>query len=192
MKRKTARWKKTIKNLFITAFFWLIFQLTIDKNLINHSIPVSQEEQFIEELAPYAQQLSDEYQVLPSIVMAQAILESDWGTSELAVVDNNYFGIKGDAEDPLYGTLEYEEDWQMKDANFRSYDNMYESMQDYARLLHQGTTWNPSQYADVLAATNYLDAARAMQAAGYATDPNYGEKLIEMIELHHLDQYDPK
>ena len=58
------------------------------------------------------------------------------------------------------------------------------------KLLAQGTTWNPQQYQHVVAATNYKTAAAALQQDGYATDPTYAQKLINVIETYKLNQYD--
>lgn len=63
-------------------------------------------------------------------------------------------------------------------------------MNAHTKLFVEGTTWNPQQYAAVLAADNYRDAAFALQASGYATDPTYPEKLIELIQQYKLDQFD--
>ncbi|WP_018659581.1 glycoside hydrolase family 73 protein [Allofustis seminis] len=190
MKRKKLQWQKTVRLMFVTVLIWTVGQLILARPFLDYDAPTSKEDEFISEIAPYAQRLSAEYGVLPSVVMAQAILESDWGQSALAVQDKNYFGVKGSAEDPVYQTSEYEEDWTEKMQHFRSYESLYDSMRDYAQLLHDGTTWNPQQYHDVLEADNYKDAANAIEAAGYATDPDYSEKLINIIELYELNAYD--
>lgn len=151
---------------------------------------VEEQQAFINELAPKAQEIQQTYSILPSIIIAQGILESDWGKSGLAQKENNYFGIKGGTGSPTYQTQEYTGEWETVDEPFRSYDSMEESMVDHAKLLYYGTTWNNQQYQSVLEATDYKEAAHALQASGYATDPNYAEKLIKLIETYHLNQYD--
>ncbi len=63
-------------------------------------------------------------------------------------------------------------------------------MKDHALLFVNGTSWNKNQYQDVLQATNYRDAAQALLKDGYATDPTYPDKLIQIIQKYHLSQYD--
>ena len=148
---------------------------------------------FIAQLAPYAQQLYREYHVLPSITLAQAILESNWGTSTLATKYHNLFGVKG--EDPhntqLLTTQEYVNgQWQTITGRFRVYPSYQAAMLDHALLFVHGTSWNGQQYADVLHANNYHTAAQALLTDGYATDPNYPQKLLKIITKYHLEQYD--
>jgi mannosyl-glycoprotein endo-beta-N-acetylglucosaminidase len=63
-------------------------------------------------------------------------------------------------------------------------------MDDHTQLFVNGTDWNAKQYADVLAATDYKTAAKALQSSGYATDPDYADKIINVIETYNLEQYD--
>ncbi|MCC5895903.1 MAG: glycoside hydrolase family 73 protein [Alkalibacterium sp.] len=147
-------------------------------------------EAFIENVASYAVPLQESHGIKPSIAIAQAIVESNWGESGLAVNDQNYFGIKGASTQPTYATLEYDEEWIEIQASFRSYASLEESVEDYAELIAGGTNWNPDLYQPVIDAENYREAAYALQESGYATDPNYPAKLIEIVELYDLDQYD--
>ncbi|PRY82895.1 glycoside hydrolase family 73 protein [Alkalibacterium olivapovliticus] len=147
-------------------------------------------EEFIENVASYAVPLQETHGIKPSITIAQAIVESNWGESGLAVNDHNYFGIKGDSTQPSYATLEYEDEWVEIQASFRSYASLEESVKDYAELIAGGTNWNPDLYKPVVEAADYKEAAHALKASGYATDPNYPIKLIEIVELYDLDQYD--
>lgn len=160
------------------------------------SSPIStneKKEAFIIRLSGYAQTLQEEYDVLPSISIAQAILESNWGTSDLSVENNNYYGIKG--SDPKntvnMRTKEYVDgEWIEIEAPFRKYDDWRESMKDHALLFVNGTNWNPDQYQTVLEAEDYKEAAVALSKSGYATDPTYSDKLIHLIEQYRLYQYD--
>ena len=70
------------------------------------------------------------------------------------------------------------------------YDSWADSVLAHAQLLANGVDWNPTLYHKVLGTRNYKQAAQALQEAGYATDPTYAEKLIQMIEQHQLYQYD--
>lgn len=148
---------------------------------------------FVKKVAPYAVELGQEYGVLPSITIAQAILESDWGTSTLASQYNNYFGIKG--EDPnntkVLQTKEYTNgQWITINGRFRVYSDFRESMKDHTKLLVNGTSWNSQQYKQVIQSKNYIDAAVALQTDGYATDPGYTSKIIRIIQKYNLKKYD--
>lgn len=147
-------------------------------------------EAFIESVASHAVPLQETHGIKPSIAIAQAIVESNWGESGLAVNDQNYFGIKGSSSQPSYATLEYDDEWVEIQASFRSYDSLEDSVKDYAELIAEGTNWNPDLYQPVIDAENYKEAAHALKESGYATDPNYPAKLIEIVELYDLDQYD--
>ncbi|MBQ6484816.1 MAG: glycoside hydrolase family 73 protein [Carnobacterium sp.] len=157
------------------------------------AVEIDQEQAFIDKISAYAKVLQSEYGVLPSISIAQAILESNWGNSELSEKYNNFYGIKGseEANTVLMNTKEFvDEEWIEINGRFRIYESWQDSMNAHTKLFVEGTTWNPQQYAAVLAADNYRDAAFALQASGYATDPTYPEKLIELIQQYKLDQFD--
>lgn len=148
---------------------------------------------FIKKVAPYAVVLGKEYGVLPSITVAQAILESNWGTSSLASQYNNYFGIKGDdpSNTKLLQTKEYTNgQWITINGRFRVYSDFRESMKDHTKLLVDGTSWNSQQYKQVLQSKDYIDAAVALQTDGYATDPGYTSKIIRIIQKYNLKKYD--
>lgn len=149
--------------------------------------------EFVEKLVPQAQNLQNEYGVLPSIILGQAILESDWGNSRLASEYHNLFGVKASDGEKMVTleTKEYvNEEWITIQGNFKVYASWEESMLDHTLLFVNGVTWNPGKYAGVLQAKNYQEAAQALQTAGYATDPDYASKVINVIEENKLNQYD--
>lgn len=153
----------------------------------------SEKQDFIDKVAPEAVKLKATYQVLPSITIAQAILESDWGQSQLTAKYNNLFGVKGDRTENTkeMTTQEYlNGEWKTVTARFRVYASYRDSLLEHAQLFHKGTTWNANQYQHFLAAKNYQEAAKTLETDGYATDPGYAEKLIELIQQYHLDDYD--
>lgn len=180
--------------IFVAIFFGTLYFLAQE----TPEIKVSQDEQeeehhFIAQISDYAKELQERYGVLPSISIAQAILESDWGTSELSVENNNFYGIKGNSAEPTVTmtTKEFVDGkWIEVNAEFRKYTTWQESMDDHSKLFTAGTTWNSNQYANVLASKDYKEAAYALQESGYATDPDYPDKLIQLIEQHNLNQYD--
>lgn len=152
-----------------------------------------QKQNFIGRVAPEAVQLQSSTHVLPSVTIAQAILESNWGKSSLSQKYNNLFGVKG--SDPSntqeLTTQEYVDGkWQTITARFRVYDSYAASIQDHAQLFTRGTTWNPQQYQHFLAAKDYREAAKALETDGYATDPDYASKIIEIVETYQLTKYD--
>ncbi len=144
---------------------------------------------FVAKIGPLAQQDMAKTNVLASLTIAQAILESAWGESELAVKANNLFGIKA-SSDWKGATYTRESREYINDeattitADFKAYNSLQESISDHSALLQK------DRYAKVLEATDYKEACQEVYNAGYATDPNYTTKLINLIEQYDLHQYD--
>lgn len=149
-------------------------------------------ELFIKQVAPEAQAMQNTYHVYASITIAQAILESQWGTSKLASQYHNLFGIKGTgANSRELTTKEYiNGKWIVTKGRFRVYDSWSDSIKDHTKLMLNGTDTNQQNYDRVVKASNYQEAARALQEAGYATDPDYAQKLISVIKAYKLYNYD--
>ena len=165
----------------------------LSENKPQHKAETSTRETFIETLAPAAQKAYRDYGVLPSVSLAQAILESNWGESLLASKYYNLYGVKATTSQPnvVLETAEFvNETWITINGRFRVYDSWADSVEAHAQLLAYGVDWDPTLYHKVLGARNYKQAAQALQDAGYATDPTYAQKLIQMIEEHQLYQYD--
>lgn len=147
-----------------------------------------QTENFINKVKGGATVLWSSYKVLPSVAIAQAALESAWGTSGLATKYNNLFGIKGSyggnaanmATWEVYGGVTYN-----ITANFRAYPNWETSIKDYGVFLNVN-----SRYRKALGLTDYKKQIKAIHEAGYATDPNYQKKIIQIIEANNLVQFD--
>ncbi|MGX7237981.1 glycoside hydrolase family 73 protein [Enterococcus phoeniculicola] len=183
--------------LIIIGMAFVFSLKSIADPLIESDDPQSVEalshEEFIKRLAPHAQELQEGYGILPSIVLGQAILESNWGQSSLASKYNNLFGMKsfGDEKKVNLETKEFiNEEWIVIQGDFKVYNSWEDSMDDHTMLFVNGVTWNPGQYEKVLMAKNYKQAAKALQDGGYATDPTYAQKIIEVIETYNLDKYD--
>ncbi|MBC1317114.1 glucosaminidase domain-containing protein [Listeria booriae] len=172
--------------------------IAIDKLFFQQEEPVEvthvdPQQEFINLLAGHAQQIQDQKGILTSITLAQAILESNWGESKLATEGRNLFGIKGEyqKDSVTMPTQEFENnEWITIDAAFRKYPTWFESLDDHAALFLKGTSWDKTKYQGVIKAKDYKTAANALQKAGYATDPGYAEKLIELIEQRNLQAYD--
>jgi hypothetical protein len=124
------------------------------------------------------------YGIPASITLAQGILESGIGNSELARKANNHFGIKCHKG---WSGKTYHMDDDARDECFRKYKNPEESYRDHSLFL---TTRD--RYADLfnLEITDYKGWARGLKKAGYATNPRYPQLLIKIIEENQLDQYD--
>ncbi len=123
------------------------------------------------------------YRVPASITLAQGLLESRAGLSDLAVRGNNHFGIKCHG---WTGRKTYHDDDEAGEC-FRAYDNARQSYEDHSRFLSQN-----SRYARLfsLDRTDYRGWAKGLKACGYATNPNYANSLIGIIETYGLSQYD--
>ena len=123
-----------------------------------------------------------EHRIPASITLAQGLLESGAGTSVLAVQGNNHFGIKCHEWN---GRRMYKDD-DMRNDCFRVYDNARSSFEDHSKFLKR------PRYSTLfsLSTTDYKGWARGLKACGYATNPKYADKLIGIIELYGLQQYD--
>ncbi|WP_334073031.1 glycoside hydrolase family 73 protein [Paenibacillus sp. A14] len=144
--------------------------------------------EFIAKLAPNAVKDWHESGVPASLTIAQAALESNWGSSGLARQANNLFGIKGTgpAGSVMMPTTEYRNGSPIRiNAPFRKYRSWAESIADHTRLLEN------KRYAGVLRRPGQ-EAAKAVAAAGYATDPSYASKLIALMDMYDLYQYDTR
>ncbi|WP_088825244.1 glucosaminidase domain-containing protein [Listeria goaensis] len=159
----------------------------------NPSLATSSQQAFINEIAPHAEIVQKENGILASITISQAILESNWGKSELAQKGKNLFGIKGsyNGNSIVMGTREHNgSSYVGTSAGFKAYPTWFESLNDHATLFVNGPSWNKDLYSSLINQTDYRLAAKALDHTGYSTDPNYSKKLIEVIEKFNLDKYD--
>ncbi|KPG69606.1 MULTISPECIES: glycoside hydrolase family 73 protein [unclassified Enterococcus] len=195
-KKKNSRFPLVFLGVILIgiAFIFSLNSLAdpVPKNDQENAAEMTQQA-FIDYLAPHAEELQKGYGILPSIILGQAILESDWGKSTLASEYHNLFGIKsfGHSKKVTLDTQEfYNGEWVTIQGDFRVYDSWEESMDDHTMLFVNGVDWNPALYEHVLTATDYQTAAQALQDAGYATDPDYAAKIISVIETYQLDRFD--
>ena len=130
-----------------------------------------------------AMQQMIQYRIPASITLAQGVLESAAGRSELALRANNHFGIKCNG---WTGRRSYHDDDERGEC-FRAYDNAYQSYVDHSVFL--STSQRYRRLFD-LKRTDYKGWAKGLKACGYATSPTYATKLIEIIETYKLYQYD--
>lgn len=147
---------------------------------------------FIAQCVEPAKASQRRYGVPASVTIAQAILESGWGRSELATKANNYFGIKCSAQaSPHQIGCVNKDTWEHLNGNdvtvtasFRRYVSMTDSFLDHGLFLQK------PRYAHAMAATDPDEFARRIHAAGYATDPGYANKLISLMDQYGLRKHD--
>lgn len=136
-----------------------------------------QYEAYIEKFYRLAQEHQQRYGIPASITLAQGLLESGAGTSELSRKANNHFGIKCHEWDGA--TIHYKRDC------YRKYRSAEESYRDHSEFLLRDRYQNLFK----LKLTDYKGWARGLKKYGYATDPSYAEKLINIIELYDLNRF---
>lgn len=124
------------------------------------------------------------YRIPASITLAQGVFESGAGRSELARKANNHFGIK--CNNGWTGRTSYHDDDERNEC-FRAYNSAYESYEDHSKFLVNGRRYRSLFDLD---ASDYKGWAKGLKAAGYATNPQYASKLIEIIQLYKLYRYD--
>ncbi|MBO0461690.1 MULTISPECIES: glucosaminidase domain-containing protein [unclassified Enterococcus] len=157
------------------------------------------EGRFVNSITQSANRVAPAYGLYTSVMLAQAILETGYGTSFLARNANNFFGMKfKDGEDEG----KYNFIWHVSNevingatvpvnSKFRVYQSTDESFKDNAVKLKYGVPWDPVRYRGTwkVNTRSYRDATRALTGT-YATDPDYGTKLNNIIERWRLDQFD--
>lgn len=145
----------------------------------------SDRQSFVQRMLPHAEQASRKTGVPADFIMGQAALESGWGRHEIRQADgsssHNLFGIKAGADwqgkVAAVTTTEYHDGTATRQVErFRAYDSYAEGFEDYARLLRD----NP-RYAGVQGQQDAAQFAQSLQQAGYATDPDYADKLGRVI-----------
>lgn len=153
-----------------------------------------EKQQFINMVAGPAVESYKKTGVLPSITIAQAILESNWGESGLTQKANNLFGMKGSYNGQSVTMRTAEQDKNGKvyyvNAAFRKYPDFLASINDHANLFVNGVSWDRNHYKPVINAKDYREAAQQLKNCGYATDVNYPSKIINLVESYNLSQYD--
>ncbi|MBW6478037.1 MAG: glucosaminidase domain-containing protein [Bacteroidales bacterium] len=140
-------------------------------------------EQYIEMYKHVAMEEMRRHGIPASIKLAQGILESGFGNSDLAVIGNNHFGIKCHGWD---GRTFYKDD-DAKNECFRAYDDPIQSFRDHSEFLTTRERYSPLFDLDI---TDYRGWARGLRRAGYATNPRYPDLLIGVIERNSLYEFD--
>ena len=165
----------------ITALLCILCCLLVQGQVRN-----KQYEAYIKKYRDIAVEEMRKYHIPASITLAQGLLESGAGQSTLARKSNNHFGIKcgGDWDGK---SVRYDDD--ARNECFRAYKHPKQSYEDHSKFLA-----SRSRYAFLfkLKITDYKGWAKGLKKAGYATDRRYAQRLIDIIELYDLHQYDTK
>ena len=138
---------------------------TIVKPVSAYAISQSQQN-FMENVAKPAMAHYPDYKILPSMTIAQAILESAWGTSNLAKNNYNFFGMK-------------------KNGKYIKFNSFDDGIEGYYKFITEN-----KRYSNLVGETDYKEACRKIKADGWAEDPSYATKLINLIEKYNLTKYD--
>ena len=147
---------------------------------------------FIKMIGDAAVSYYKEYHILPSLTIAQAILESNWGKSGLSRDCYNFFGMKWvsgcGCDFKEYKTKEQKKDgtYVTITARFRKYRSVSEGIKGYYDFLQY------KRYRNLRGETDYKKACDLIRQDGWATSLSYAQSLKRYIEQYHLDEYDRK
>ena len=164
---------------WLTIVLWMVCVLTVSAQAKWNA----RYQRYIDQYKDCAIEQMVKWKVPASITLAQGILESGAGISRLAVKGNNHFGIKCHG---WKGATIYHDD-DAKGECFRAYASAFDSFEDHSLFLVTG-----QRYSGLfkLKITDYKGWANGLKAAGYATDPKYPQRLIDIIQLYKLYEYD--
>ena len=128
-----------------------------------------------------------------SVIIGQAALDSNFGRTLLASKYHNLFSIKARSgqRGVRLKSREYKNGrWHQVTNRYLVYKSWEDSLYDYLALLRQDKVWDKALYTTMTTSSGYKTVARALQAAGFNSDPNYADKLITIIEENNLTDYD--
>ncbi|MDF2154951.1 flagellar assembly peptidoglycan hydrolase FlgJ [Vibrio sp. CAU 1672] len=166
-------------------------QRLIESGRLSRANPATQEparfdspQSFVHSLRPYAERAAKALGVEPSLLIAQAALETGWGQKVVKNAhgsSNNLFNIKADrswqGEKVTTQTLEFHDDTPVKEtAAFRAYPSFQDSFNDYVRFLND----NPRYHTALNQQGDSESFIRQIHQAGYATDPDYADKVLQV------------
>lgn len=149
-------------------------------------------QEFIKKIGDAAVKYYDKYKILPSLTIAQAILESAWGNSGLAKDCYNFFGMKWTTDCGCnykeYSTKEQRSngEYYTIKAKFRKYPSLAAGIEGYYKFLQY------PRYKNLKGVTDYKEACKLIRLDGWATALSYTNSLIKLIETYKLTDYDAK
>ncbi len=174
------------------AIYWTSSTNATKVVTVNNSGMTSAQRNYLQSALPAAIAESQQYGVPVSVALGQSILESGWGGSTLSSRYNNYFGIKCSTSSPYQAGCvnmnsgEYvNSSYQILSSSFRTYSSPTNSFLDHGYFLtHNSRYRNAFNYTG-----NPDEFIRQVASAGYATDPNYAQKVINIMANYGLYQY---
>lgn len=178
----------------------------IETNLSAKKLKGASRAKFIRAIGPIAQKDYQKNGVLASVTIAQAILESGGGQSQLAQKANNLFGMKKNLSGNSWSgsswtgsvykkrTAEYTKKGKKYyiTASFRKYQNINQSISDHSAYLVGAKKGKNKRYAGLTKTTSYNKQINIIQKGGYATSSSYGKSLKKLIKKYNLTKYDVK
>lgn len=156
-------------------------------NSVADKANFSSPDDFVTKLYPYAKKAADALGTQPEVLIAQSALETGWGQKMVKNTQgqqsNNLFNIKADkrwqGEKTQVSTLEYEQGSPVKrNADFRVYDSLEQSFNDFVSFISNGERYQAAKEV----AAKPAEFIKALQDAGYATDPQYANKVINVMK----------
>lgn len=157
------------------------------KKVSNEKSVLKTAEEFVEKLKPYALKAAEMLNIKADVLLAQAALETGWGKSLIHDKQGNssfnIFNIKAtggwQGKSVTVNTLEYENGvTKQEKSGFRHYDDLLQSFNDYVNLIKN----NPRYEKALAAGDDSIEYAKALQQAGYATDPHYADKIKQILK----------
>lgn len=161
----------------------------------GRAAPIQSAVDFVKQVSPHAKQAARLLGVDPNALIAQAALESGWGHSVIKNADGsnsyNLFNIKADrswrGKQTQVSALEFEGGVARKiSSGFRSYSSYQESFNDYVHFIKN----NPRYETALTKASNTAQYMRELQRAGYATDPDYANKVLHIYQSNALNLFE--
>ena len=172
-----------MKKFLALAIFTISFTLVFPAGASAQQKEMTPEE-YIATYAPLAMQHQRQYGIPASIKLAQGMLESDCGNSELSRKSNNHFGIKCKTE---WTGMTVTHDDDEKGECFRKYTTIEQSYEDHSKFLAERPYY---KNLFKLSVTDYKGWAQGLKDSGYATAPHYAGSLIRLIDSYELYRFD--
>lgn len=150
---------------------------------------------FIKKVGPMVQADAERSSIMASVTMAQLILESGWAKGELPKMANNMFSMHAQLSgnswpDSVWDGTIYDMPISGRVEQWRKYPNVEASIADHSAYLLGAKNGSRLRYAGLTEAADYRQAAQILKDNGYATAPEYVDKLCSLIERYQLDKYD--
>ncbi len=144
---------------------------------------------FLKRVTAAALASQEQFGIPASVTIAQAILESGWGQSKLALEANNYFGVKARAGEPsiTLPTMEFQQGQKVWiKADFAAYPSPEASFLAHGKLISGLARYGPAMQQK----SDPRRFATALRCCGYSTNPTYEDSLMQLVSQHDLTQYD--